>query len=249
VGTESLEGSVISVCAPVRNEIAFIEAWYHNALSYADELVVIDTGSTDGTREWLWDIKDFPGTRIIQKVDKAYYWPEAQIRNYGIQNCCGDWIVRQDADELVDAGFLKALPDMVSSSALFHWVRWKTFWISPNLLRVNDGTRDGRRWYPTYIPVMFRNRKTIHYQRRRGQVQENHASLTYRGLGKHSTLINSRFHSEASLNHYHYAQGEKECDQYNKTRHLRYDGVKCQTYFRDHPPEVKYYKWWKEITT
>ena len=245
MGTE--EGGMISVCAPVRNEIAFIEAWYHNALSYADELVVIDTGSTDGTKEWLWDIKDFPGTRLEWKIDRAYYWPEAQIRNLGIRHCHGDWIVDQDADDLVTQGFLDALPELTSSTSLFHWLRYRTFWISPNLIRVSDGTRDGRRWDPVIRPQMFRNRESIRFKRQRGYPTENHCSLNWHGLGKHSTLLRAEFHPEIAVNHYHYAFREKECDQYNETRQLHYDGVRCKTYFGPHPPEVKYYGWWKEL--
>ncbi len=88
---DKLQG--ISACAIMKNEKSHVEAWLYNARVFAQEIIVVDTGSTDGTREFLDKQSDV----------KVFYseWQHdfAQAKNVALQEATGDWLVFTDADE------------------------------------------------------------------------------------------------------------------------------------------------------
>ena len=61
------------------------------SVSFANEIVVVDSGSTDRTVE----IAESFGARVFQRG-----WPGfAAQKNFAIEQCTGDWILSLDADE------------------------------------------------------------------------------------------------------------------------------------------------------
>ena len=82
----------ITVAAIVKNEAENVPIWVQSARSCADEIVVVDTGSTDGTVERFRDY----GIECYH-----YEWNDdfASAKNYMISLCHGDWIVLLDGDE------------------------------------------------------------------------------------------------------------------------------------------------------
>ena len=61
------------------------------SVSFANEIVVVDSGSRDRTLE----IAASFGARVFQRT-----WPGfAAQKNYAIQQCTGDWVLSLDADE------------------------------------------------------------------------------------------------------------------------------------------------------
>ena len=82
----------ITVAAIVKNEAENVPTWVQAARSCADEIVVVDTGSTDGTVERFRDY----GIQCFH-----YDWNDdfASAKNYMISLCHGDWIVLLDGDE------------------------------------------------------------------------------------------------------------------------------------------------------
>ena len=82
----------ITVAAIVKNEAEHVSTWVQAARSCADEIVVVDTGSTDGTVERFADY----GIKCFH-----YDWNDdfASAKNYMISLCHGDWIVLLDGDE------------------------------------------------------------------------------------------------------------------------------------------------------
>lgn len=83
----------ISACAIMKNEISHVEAWLDNVRCFAQEIIVVDTGSTDGTNEFL---AKQPNVKLIN-----YEWQHdfAQAKNMALQEATGDWLVFTDADE------------------------------------------------------------------------------------------------------------------------------------------------------
>ena len=83
----------ISACAIMKNEISHVEAWLDNVRVFAQEIIVVDTGSTDGTNEFL--AKQFD-VKLI-----SYEWQHdfAQAKNVALQEATGDWLIFTDADE------------------------------------------------------------------------------------------------------------------------------------------------------
>jgi glycosyltransferase involved in cell wall biosynthesis len=103
----------ISIVMVVRNEEYFLHLSLRNALKHADDVYVLDTGSTDKTHEVLQQFKhENPGRLIWECVDfggkysfdKEYR--EKDARNYALDQAERlfepDWIVRMDADEVFD---------------------------------------------------------------------------------------------------------------------------------------------------
>jgi tetratricopeptide (TPR) repeat protein len=76
----------------VRNEEALLPLALRSALGLADELIIVDTGSTDAT---LQIAREF-GATVITGADRRH---KAESRNAGIAAATGDWIVILDADE------------------------------------------------------------------------------------------------------------------------------------------------------
>jgi glycosyltransferase involved in cell wall biosynthesis len=76
------------------------------ALAFADEIVVLDSGSTDGTLE----VARAAGARVEQTVD----WPGfGRQKNRALDLAHGDWILSIDADELVTEALASAIRDVI----------------------------------------------------------------------------------------------------------------------------------------
>ena len=74
------------------NEEANIKAVL-DCLSFADEVVVVDSGSSDRTRE----IAEAMNARVFQYDFEGY----GKQKNRGIEHCKNDWVLILDADERI----------------------------------------------------------------------------------------------------------------------------------------------------
>lgn len=82
----------LSLCMIVRDEAFFIEDCLAAAAPHVDEVVIVDTGSTDGTRE--------VAARVASTlIDFPWIDDFAAARNAGLEAAGGDWILVLDADE------------------------------------------------------------------------------------------------------------------------------------------------------
>lgn len=84
----------ISVCMMVRNEEELLPRALRSMLGLADEVVIVDTGSTDKTNL----VAEAFGARWLPGGDHRH---KAQSRNQAIEAATGDWIVILDADEQI----------------------------------------------------------------------------------------------------------------------------------------------------
>lgn len=86
----------ISLCMIVKNEASHIGNCLESVKDFVDEIIIIDTGSTDQTTEIC---EQFSAT-IYQ-----YEWGDdfSAARNFGLQLCQKDWILWLDADETIDS--------------------------------------------------------------------------------------------------------------------------------------------------
>lgn len=84
----------ISLCMIIKNEEQHLDECLHKIKDYVSEIIIIDTGSTDKSKE------------IARKyTDKIYdfTWCDdfAKARNYSISKATNDWILILDADEMI----------------------------------------------------------------------------------------------------------------------------------------------------
>lgn len=83
----------ISACAIMKNEMSHVEAWLDNVRVFAQEIIVVDTGSTDGTMAFLAKQSD------VKVIKHEWQNDFAQAKNVALQEAAGDWLVFTDADE------------------------------------------------------------------------------------------------------------------------------------------------------
>lgn len=88
----------ISAVLIVKNEAAVL-ARCLESVKEADEIVICDTGSTDGTLEVARQYTD--------KVFTDFVWEDhfAKARNHALSKATGDWILSIDADEFLTSPF------------------------------------------------------------------------------------------------------------------------------------------------
>lgn len=82
----------VSACVIAKNERENIKKWLENAQVYSDEMILVDTGSTDGTGEFLRQ-------HGVQVYELPWNDDFSAPRNLAIDRAVGDWIVFLDADE------------------------------------------------------------------------------------------------------------------------------------------------------
>lgn len=185
----------LSVIMIVKNEAAVLAECLASVAGIADEIVVADTGSADGTPE----IAARAGARVARIP-----WEDdfAKARNESIRLATGDWLLHMDADEVLDpagAAILRAIVDTDGESDAVEVIlanysndarAWRWVAAPPD--------SPYRRGYDGYLPVpllrLFRNGRGIEY---REAVHENITASVH----EHGGRIRP---SEAVIHHYGY---------------------------------------------
>lgn len=85
----------ISLCMIIKNEEAVLKRCLDSVCNLVDEIVIVDTGSTDNSKEIA-----------AEYTDKIYdfEWVDdfSKARNYAFSKCTKDYIYSVDADEVLD---------------------------------------------------------------------------------------------------------------------------------------------------
>src|SRR5438552_2043516 len=104
----------LSVCLLTRNQCSYIAAALESLAGLADEVVVADAGSTDGTAE----IAQRGGARVVRLA-----WEDdfAAGRNFVVAQARGDWILWFNADEVLARSSHDAVRACTSSTDTFAW--------------------------------------------------------------------------------------------------------------------------------
>lgn len=83
---------MLTVLIPCKDEIQHIRACIESVRLIADEILVADSGSTDGTLEL---VQGLGGCRVIERE----YVNSADFKNWAIPQARHDWVLVVDADE------------------------------------------------------------------------------------------------------------------------------------------------------
>jgi glycosyltransferase involved in cell wall biosynthesis len=157
--------------------IAYNEAEkIHEALSsvlWADEIVLVDSNSTDGTQ----DIAAGLGARVVQVEFKGF----GDLRNQALLHCTGDWIFSLDSDERCTPEVRdEVLATIASPDAKDAYLVPRRNYFMGRWIRHSG-------WYPNFRqPQLFR-RGALAY--RNDPVHEGYRLLTGQPLGRLSHAI------------------------------------------------------------
>ena len=119
-----------------------------NSVLWADEIIVADSHSTDGTTEIAIKL----GAKVIHIPFKGY----GDLRNQAISNCTGDWIFSLDSDERCTIEVRDEIIALIDNAPLdIYQVPRKNFFMGRWIKHSG--------WYPNYRqPQLFRNGKMIY---------------------------------------------------------------------------------------
>lgn len=159
----------LSLCMIVKNEAYFLRRCLDAIKNHVDEIIVVDTGSTDQTRDIAFEF-----------TDKVYdlEWDDdfSRARNSSIDRARGDWILVLDADELIAETDLQSIRKIISDTEYdaFFLVQYNynndplaTNW--QPVVEKSQYSGDYRGYWRNPIGRLFRNREDIRYQ---GRVHE-----------------------------------------------------------------------------
>jgi glycosyltransferase involved in cell wall biosynthesis len=144
--TEARE-PIITCCMIVKNEEVFLDQCLKSVKDFVDEIVIVDTGSTDGTVD-----------KARKYTDKVYFHPWegsfSQARNQALAYATGDWIFQIDGDEELVPGSGEEIRKAVRKAGdadAFHVNIISTY---------SNGAKTARHNFER----LFRNNGVIHYE-------------------------------------------------------------------------------------
>ncbi|MEW2810992.1 glycosyltransferase [Streptomyces massasporeus] len=102
--------TALSLCLIVKDEQDYLERCVHSAQAAVDEVVIIDTGSSDATPQIARRLADV-------YAEFPFKGDFSQARNEALRWASGDWVLFLDADEELPADSARALPGLVAEAS------------------------------------------------------------------------------------------------------------------------------------
>jgi len=101
-----MERNSISLAMIVKNEAHNLPRCLDSVKNCVDEMIIVDTGSTDNTKEIALSY----GATVYD-----YQWNDdfAQARNYGLRYVTGDWVLVLDADEVFNSKIIYQIKPLI----------------------------------------------------------------------------------------------------------------------------------------
>lgn len=140
----------ISACTIAKNEEDNIVKSINSYKDYVDEIIIVDTGSTDRTVE----LAEEAGAKVLH-----FEWINdfAAAKNFAINHASGDWIIFLDADEWFEEDCAKKIEQAIAETE-----REGYFAIACKLVNLADENEILERGCTTRI---FKNHPNIRFQR------------------------------------------------------------------------------------
>lgn len=178
----------LSVALAVYNEGENLDRCLESVVGWADEIVVVDGGSTDGTVEIARKFE----SKIIATDNPAMFHLNKQR---ALDGSMGDWILQLDADEVVSEELRKEITDIISVRNSFsgYFIPRKNYFLGHWLRKGGQ--------YPDYVIRLFRRGngrfpcQSVHEQiqidGRVGHLDSPLLHYSYRTLGEYWKKANA----------------------------------------------------------
>lgn len=180
-------GCSVSLCMIVKNEEHLLPKCLSSLKPLVDEMIIVDTGSTDHTME----IARIMGARVVEMTWQDDY---SVARNLSLEQARGNWILVMDADEVISSldyeAFHKLIHENARKLTAFNIVtRNYSNRMDEEGWRPNDGlyrqVEMGGGWRPSDKVRLFTNDSRIRFE---GHVHELvEPSLMRLGIGSVDT--------------------------------------------------------------
>lgn len=117
--------SIYSIC---KNEIKFVDRFI-SGVCKADEIIICDTGSDDGTYEKLIDYSKIYPNIIIKKIYVTpWRFDTAKNTALSLVSADSDYCLSLDFDEIIDQEFILNLKNNINTDKDYYHVRFNTIW-------------------------------------------------------------------------------------------------------------------------
>ncbi|OGW54432.1 MAG: hypothetical protein A2Y81_01970 [Nitrospirae bacterium RBG_13_43_8] len=154
----------LSLCMIVKNEEAYIAQCLSSVDPVIDEMIVVDTGSTDRTKNIA---------RVFGAQVHAFQWTDnfAEARNFSLAQAHGDWILVLDADEIISSRDHAALTELIKKQKQVGYsFTTKNYtenvntegWVANNGEYPNEEAADG--WFPSQKVRLFPRGPRIQFE-------------------------------------------------------------------------------------
>jgi glycosyltransferase involved in cell wall biosynthesis len=185
-----------------KNNITSIASCLQSLVNVVDEIVIIDTGSTDGTVEFIEVFLNERFDKTKQSytlVKENYFQSYSYHRNQAILLSKGDWILVIDSDEYLSSSLQKILKQLVSTK-IYSAYRFYRRWIKT----INAKSAEyifTKRFKGRYksITRLFRNLPEIKYQ---GELHEAVFGLEGKRVKTINENIATLYHLDTAINSY-----------------------------------------------
>lgn len=159
--------STVTIAMIVKNEAEMAPGFLESVRGLWDELLVVDTGSTDGTVELF----EAAGAKVLR-----HPWADdfSEARNVSLANATKDWVLVLDADERVSPAFVQEFMARSEDAS-----------IGALTVRMSNPLPYGHR-RESWVLRAFRRDESIHY---RHAIHEDCSSDVARMLFKTKTTI------------------------------------------------------------
>jgi glycosyltransferase involved in cell wall biosynthesis len=167
----------------VKNEETFLPGCLECVEDLVDEMVIVDTGSTDHTKE----IAQRFGAKVFD-----FQWQDdfSLARNESLRRTRGDWVLYLDADERIDKSYHEKIRNLISVG------KADAFLLN---LKSKIGTKSNSQYHLVSYPRLFRKMKGVGFA---GKVHEqiNNSLLAARAKIVQTDII---------IDHLGYAQDDE----------------------------------------
>jgi len=162
----------LSICMISKDEEKFIGKSLESAKEIADELIVVDTGSKDKTKNIAAEL----GAKVFDLEWKDDF---SLAHNYAISKATGDWILVLDADEMISTKDHKRLLKLLEEEKVDGYIlEQRTY--SKNIEAHNwsicEGDYEEENGFAGYFSAkltrLFRNNKDYHFTNRNHDIVE-----------------------------------------------------------------------------